>query len=114
MNSGVVVRMLAEDEDQPLVPLVLQGQHLLAQSILVKRAADLLAIRPAERAVLAIVRAIVADVQRGEQHDPVAVHVAFQLPGGVENLLDQLRLRRRQQHGGFFDQPAAASPGSWR
>ena len=38
---GVVVRMLAEDEDQPLVPLVLQRHHLLADFVLVQRAADL-------------------------------------------------------------------------
>ena len=91
--------MLAEDEDQPLVPLVLQGQHLLADVVFVERAADLLPVRAAERAVQAIVRALVADVQRGEQHDAVAVHVAFQLPRGVENLLDQRRLVRRQQRG---------------
>ena len=95
--------MLAEDQDQPLVPLPLQGQHLLADFVLVQRAADRFAVRAAERAILAIVRAIVADVQRREQHDAVAVDVAFQLPGGVENLLDQLRLVGRQQHGRFVD-----------
>ena len=103
MNSGVVARMLAEDEDQPFVPLPLQGQHLLAEFVLVQRAADRLPVRAAERAVAAIVRAIVADVERGEDHDAVAVNVAFQLPGGVENLLHQRRLVGRQQHGGLVD-----------
>ena len=95
--------MLAEDENQPLVPLRFQGQHLLADFVLVQRAANGLPVRAAERAILAIVRAVVADVERGEQHDAVAVHVALQLPGGVENLLDQLRLVGRQQHGGLLD-----------
>ena len=103
MNSGVVVRMLAEDEDQPLVPLVLQGQHLLAEFVFVQRAADLRLVRPAERAVDAVVRAVVADVQRREQHDAVAVDVAFQLPSGVEDLSEQFRLVGGQQRGGFFD-----------
>ena len=95
--------MLAEDQDQPLVPLPLQGQHLLAEFVLVQRAADRLPVRAAEGAVLAIVGAIVADVERGEDHDAVAVDVAFELPGGVENLLDQLRPVGRQQHGGLLD-----------
>ncbi len=99
---GVVVRVLAEDEDQPLVPFFLQGENLLAKFVFVERAADRLAVRAAKRAVRAVVHALVADVQRGEQHDPVAVHVAFQLPGGVENRFDQLGLGCRQQYGRLF------------
>ena len=95
--------MLAEHENQPLVPLVLQGQHLLADFVLVQRAANLRLVRAAERAVEAIVRAVVADVHRREQHDAVAVNVALQLPGGVENLFEQFRLVGGQQRGGFLD-----------
>ena len=102
-EAGVVLRMLAEDEDQPLVPLVFQGQHLLADFVLVQRAANLRLVRAAERAIEAIVRAVVADVDRREQHDAVAVNVAFQLPGGVEDLFEQFRLVGGQQRGGLLD-----------
>ncbi len=99
---GVVPRMLAEDQDQPLVPLVLQRQHLLADFIRVERAANLRLVRAAETAIEAVVRAVVADVDRREQHDAVAVDLAFQLPGGVENLFQQFRLVGRQQRRGLL------------
>ena len=74
---GVVVRMLAEDEDQPLVPLSFQGLDLAAHLVRVQRAAHGVLVRAAKRAVGAVVDALVADVQRREQHDAVAVDVRF-------------------------------------
>ena len=85
-----------------MCPSLSRASDLLADLVLVERAADRLAVRAAERAVAAVVGAVVADVQRGEQHDAVAVDVALQLPGGVEDLLDQLRVGR-QEHGRLFD-----------
>jgi hypothetical protein len=99
---GVVIGMLAEDEDQPLVSLAFQGENLLADFLFVQRAANLVAVRAAERAVLAIVAALVADVQRREQHDPVAVNIAFELPGGVKNLLDKFGPVGCQERGRLF------------
>ena len=100
---GVVVRMLAEDQNQALVTLVFQGQNLRANFIFVQRAANHFAVRAPKCAVLAVVIALVADVKRGKDHNPVAVHVALELPGGVENLFDQFRLLGGQKHGRFLD-----------
>ncbi len=100
---GVVLRMLAEDEDDALVAAVFQGFDLGAQVGRRERAADILGVGTAEAAVLTIVGALVADIQRREQDDAVAVDVAFQLPGGREDLLHAGRVVGGQQHGGLFD-----------
>ena len=95
--------MLAEDEDDPLVAVVLQGLDLGPQVGLRERAMDLLGIGTAEAAILAIVGAFVAHVQRRKEHDAVAVDVALQLPGGGEDLLDAHRVVGGQQHGRLLD-----------
>ena len=100
---GVVVRMLAEDQDQPLMSLLFQRQHLLADFVSVQGATDHFPIRAAERAVSAIVGTFVADVKRGKKHDAVAVNVALQPPGGGEDFLDHLRPIGRQQYGRLVD-----------
>ena len=91
--------MLAENDDQPLVARVQQRLDLAVNLLRRERPANRVRVRPAKRAVLAIVRALAADVERGEQHDPVAVDVAFQLPRGLEDLLNQLGRVGPQQHG---------------
>ena len=111
---GRVARMLAEDQNQPLVPLVLQGQHLPPEFVCVQRAANLPAVRAAERAIKAVVRAIVAHVQRRKQHDPIAVNLALQPPGGVEHLLHQARLVGRQQQRRSRPPKGVLSTSSWR
>ena len=68
-----------------------------------------------KRAVQAIVRATAAHVQRREEHDAVAVDVALQLPGGLEDLLDSSP-RRRPPAARPSPRPARAPPWpcSWR
>ena len=89
MNVGVVARVLAEDQDEPLVPLALERQHLPAH-LRRGRACARTASRVAapEAAVGAVVDALVADVERREQHDAVAVDRLLELPRGGEDLLD--------------------------
>ena len=98
---GAVGRVLAEDQDRPLVALPLQGLDLGPQVVRAERAADLVGIRAAKGAVQAVILATAAHVQRREQHDAVAVDVAFQLPGGLEDLLAAFLVVGRQQHGRF-------------
>ena len=91
--------MLAEDQDRPLVALPLQGLDLGPQVVLAERAADLVGVGTAKGAVQAIVLATAAHVERREEHDAVAVNVALQLPGGLENLLAAFLVVGRQQDG---------------
>ncbi len=98
-----VAGVLAEDQDQPLVPLGQQGLDLGAEFVLAQRPADLRLVGAAKCAVLAVVAALVAHVQRGKQHDAVAVHVALELPGRLKNLLHEFRLLGRQEHGRLLD-----------
>lgn len=97
-----VARMFAENEDRPLVALALEGLDLGTQIVRAKRAADHVGVRTAERAVEAIVSATAADVKRREEHNAVAVDVALELPGGLEDPLATLLVIRSQQDGRFL------------
>ena len=82
--------MLTVDEDQPLVPLVLQGTHFVDQLLVAETVTDCAAQRAAETAVLTVIDAVVADIKGSEEHYTVAVHRAFELPGCLEYLVQTL------------------------
>jgi hypothetical protein len=98
---GVVARVFAEDHDQPLVPAVLHRGHLRADFVRAERAPYRVGVRATEGAILAIVAAQVADVQRSEEHDAVAVDIALELPGGGKDFFRQIRIISLEQRGGF-------------
>ena len=79
--------------------LPLERLDLAAKLLRAQRAAQGGGVRAAEGAVQAVVGAIVADVERGEDHDPVAVDFALELPRGGEDPLAALGVVGRQQHG---------------
>jgi hypothetical protein len=100
---GVVACMLAEDQDQPLVADLLEGLDLAAEFLGGQRPPHLLAVRPPEAAVRAIVDAVVADVERRKEDDAVAVDVALEPACRLKNLFHQRRVGCADQHGGFFN-----------
>src|SRR5262245_17245409 len=65
-EAGVVLGMLAEDQDQSLVAAILERLDLPADLGVIERPPHGLAVRPPEAAVGAIVDAEIADVQRCE------------------------------------------------
>ena len=81
--------------------LVDQGFDLSTDLGTAERAADGVRVRTAEAAILAIVDAQVADVERGKQYNAVAVDGLLELPGGGEDLFDELRVVGVDQHGRF-------------
>ena len=83
--------------------LPLQRPDLAADLVLTQRAANLLPVRPAKRTIDAVVHAVVTDVQRREEHDPVAVHVALELPRGGEDLLLKIWRLGADQNASLFD-----------
>ena len=98
-----------------MCPFVLEGLDLGADLVArssVRRTTSRFERRNAQYS--AVVRAVVADVQRGEQHDPVAVDVALQLPGGVEDLARPAPGRRPPAARPSPPPPAAPWPCSWR
>ena len=99
---GVVAGVFAEDQDQPFMSFLLQRLDLGAHLGPVQRSPDDLAVGALERAVSAVVHAIVADVQWGEEHDAITVDIAFELPGGLEDQLSQFGIGRVQQHRGLI------------
>jgi len=102
-EGGVVARMLAENEDEPLVPLRLEGADLPRDLLRLERPADRVGVAPAEPAVEAVVGALVPDVERGEEHDPVPVDGLLQRAGGGEDLLLELGRIGAEQHGRLLD-----------
>ena len=100
-EGGVVLRVLAEDEDEALVPFLLQGDHLLDEFARGQGAPHRLVVVSAEAAVPAGVDAVVTDIEGGEQHDAVAVDAPLQLARRREDLRGQLRRLGPQQHGGL-------------
>ena len=95
---GVILRALAIDQNQALVAQVLQRLHLAHQLLVGERVAHRARERPAEPAILAVVAAIVAHIERREEDDAVAVDLALQRTRGLENLFHQLQALRAKQH----------------
>ena len=95
------------------VALVFQGQDLRANFLFIQRAAELPRGSSGEMAIVAVVLALVADIKRGKDHDPVAVYVALELPGGVENFFDQIRLSAPEA-AAVPRPPDAPWPCSWQ
>jgi len=100
---GIVVGMLAVDQDQALVPLILQGLDLMDEFLLIEGPADRRAVGRAEAAVGTVVHALVADVERREQDDAVAVDIALQATGGFMDLGDLIRIGDQAQAGRLGD-----------
>ncbi len=76
---------------------------LIAQLVGSEGAAHRQRVAAPEAAVDAVVNAVVADVERGEEHDAVAVDSFLQGPGGAENHLEQPGVLRPQERGRLFD-----------
>ena len=100
---GVVARVLAEHDDEAFVPLILHGGDLLANLIHAERTAYHVFVLALKAAVGTVVHAQVAEVERREQHNPVAVHTLFQIARGREDLLAHFGIARAHQHGGLLD-----------
>ncbi len=66
-------------------------------------AANRLFVGALERTVGAVVDTVIADVQRREKNDPVAVNLLLELAGGCEDFLDQLGLIGHDQGCGFLN-----------
>ena len=58
--------------------------------------------RTAEAAVLAVVGAVVAHIQRGKEDDAITVDIALQRTGRFKDFLHQFRALCAEQNGGFF------------
>ena len=95
----VVLRMLAIDHNQPLMPPVHQRLNLLFQLRHRKRLARYRFVRATEPAILAVVDALVADIKRCKQHNTVAINLFLQRPRPLENLLRHLRRIGIDQRG---------------
>ena len=85
-----VLGVLAVNENQSLVALVLQGLHLAYQFLVREGVPHGGAQGAAESAVLAVIGAVVADVKGGEEHNAVAVDRALEFPGGLEDFVQAL------------------------
>lgn len=96
---GGVVGVFAEDQDQPFVAGIFQSLDLEPKFVIAQGLADGIFLGPAEGAVKAVVDTEVADIERGEDDDPVAVNLALQLAGGGEDLLLQILGFGSQQPG---------------
>ncbi len=99
--NGVVHRVLAGLDGQPLVAHVLQrddlGPHLLLRQL---APGDVLVFQVIGT-VQAAVDAVVGQVQRREHHDAVAVEGQLDLLGDLVHPLDLLRDLAGQQHRGL-------------
>ena len=95
--------MFAVVDHQPLVALADEGVDFGAELVVGEGAAlDLVVVLP-EPAVHARVDALVADVERGEEDDAVAVDVLLELAGRVEHLLEQRGVGHREQGGHLLE-----------
>jgi len=91
---GVVARMLAEHDDEAFVPLLFHRHHLLANLVDTESAADHVLVLVLKAAIGAVVHAHVAEVERREQHDAVAVHALLEFARRRKDLFAQLRIAR--------------------
>jgi len=85
-------RMFAVHRDQPLVTFPYQGQGFPFQFFPVQCGTLYGCITLAESAVGAVVDAMAGDIQRGEQHHPVAVHRPLDPVGGFKYCFPQFRI----------------------
>ena len=100
---GVVFGMLAENQDQPLLPRSLELHHLFAQFFKCQSAPHREFIAALKPAIGTIIDAIVAHIERSEKHNPVAVYGFLQFLGGLKNTVEQLRLIGPKKDGSLFD-----------
>ena len=63
-------------------------------------------VRGTETAINAVVHAIVAHIQRGEQHDTIAVDAAFQFAGAFLDLFHQCWVGGVDEDGGLLHRQA--------
>ena len=103
MKSASYARMLAENQDQPLLPRSLELHHLFAQFFERQRAPHRELVAALKSAIGTIVDAIVAHIERGEKHNPVAVDGFLQFLGGLKNTVEQLRLIGAEKDRRLFD-----------
>ena len=108
---GAVVGVLAVVDHQALVALADEGVHLGPQLVVGEGAADDLVVVVPEAAVRAGVDALVADVERGEEDDAVAVDVLLELARRGEHLL--LQSGRRSPRAGRPSPRGRAAPCAW-
>ena len=94
-----VFRRLAIYEDQTLLTIFFQRFDIVHELLVGEGGAHLFAVGGAETAVFAVVHAVVAHVERREQHDAVAIDVAFQRAGALLDLLHQLGVGGVDEHG---------------
>ena len=99
--DGVVHRVFAGFDGQPLVAHVLQGDDFVSHFLLRQLLARYVAVLPVVGAVDAAVDAVVGQIQRREHDDAVAVELLLDLPGQRGDLRLHLGVFIGQQHGGF-------------
>ena len=97
----VVLRVLAGFEREPLVPHVLQRDHLGGDLLLRQLLAADVGVAAVVRTVGAAVDAVVRQIKRREHHDPVAVELLLDLLGHGENAVIFLLQIAFQQDRGF-------------
>ena len=97
--DGVVARILARLDGEALVAHVLQRDDLVADLVLRELDARDGLVDGMVRAVEAAVDAVVREVERGEEHDAVAVVGQLDLARQVEDALIDRRIVAGEQHG---------------
>ncbi len=106
----VVLRVVAEDQQQALVAVLDQPARLALDLGGVEGAALKLRVVAAEGAVEAVAHALVGDIQRGEEDDAVAVDAVLDLPRGLEERFERLRLLDQHQLRGLRERQALQRP----
>ena len=84
------------------MPLPLQDPDLVGDLLHRQGDPGQLLVAPAETAVEAVVGAVVGDVERGEEHQAVAVDRLLDLPGRRPDPLDQLLVLGLEEDGGLL------------
>ena len=89
---------LAGDQQHPLVALVDEELHLVADLLLREDPALEFRVAHAEGAVQTVVAAEVADVERREEYEARAVDGVLGVARGAEELAEQLGVAHRAEH----------------
>ena len=109
--NGVVHRVLACFDCQPLVPHVLQRYYFRAYLVLRELLARNRLVLRVIRTVQAPVDAVVREVQRRKQHYPVSVEGLLDLLSYSIDARNNLRVLAGQEHRRFtVSQPRACAP----
>ncbi len=94
--------MFSEDNDQSLVALRCERIKFCFELFLTQRLSDQLRVLGPETAVRTVVDAVVSNVKRCEENDPVALDLLFQLSRRLKYELDLLWFFCVQERGCFF------------